>query len=111
MDKFDKEDAGDVFGDQGGARQGEDQVTQSYIHIRNQQRNGKKSFTSVAGIANCFNYKKLSKYLKKQLNCNGNIQKTDDFGTVLMFQGDWRKEIADFLYHEGIAEKSQLKLH
>lgn len=41
------------------------------IHIRNQQRNGKKSYTIVTGVPNIFNYEKILKYLKKTLNCNG----------------------------------------
>lgn len=35
----------------------------------------------------------------------------DNFGTVIQLQGDKRKDVEYFLYHEGIAEKEQIKNH
>lgn len=96
----------DIFGNTG-----EEDVTKQYIHIRNQQRNGKKSYTTVSGIPSIFNYKKILKYLKTHLNCNGTLVEDENFGTVLQLQGDKRKDLAAFLYTEGIAEKDQIKNH
>lgn len=111
MASFKPED--DLFGQKnsGIGNTGEEDITKSYIHIRNQQRNGKKSYTLVTGVPPCFNYKKIVKYLKKTLNCNGNIVEDENFGTVIQLQGDKRKDVAAFLYDEGIAEKDQIKNH
>ena len=53
----------------------------------------------------------LGKHLKKVFNTNGNLREDDDWGTIIQVQGDCRKEIANWLYHEGIAEKDQIKNH
>ncbi|CAD7948539.1 unnamed protein product [Amoebophrya sp. A25] len=110
MASFKPED--ELFGQTGaGMDGGEEDVTRQYIHIRNQQRNGKKSFTLITGVPSCFNHKKIVKYLKKSLNCNGNIVEDETFGTVIQLQGDQRNDVAQFLYEEGIAEKDQIRKH
>jgi len=40
-----------------------------YVHIRVQQRNGKKSLTTVQGLPEAFDYKKILKALKKGRFC------------------------------------------
>jgi translation initiation factor 1 len=45
------------------------------------------------------------------MNCNGSIVADEEFGAVLTLQGDKRKEIADFLIHEGIADKEMVRVH
>ena len=70
------------------------------INIRIQQRNGRKSWTIVEGLSNIknFNFKKTSKYLKKQLCCNATIKTSDvDGSKILQFQGDHRKDIKEYL--------------
>lgn len=39
--------------------------TKDYVHVRVQQRNGKKSLTTVQGLPQTFDYKKILKALKK----------------------------------------------
>lgn len=39
--------------------------TKDYVHVRVQQRNGKKSLTTVQGLPEAFDYKKILKALKK----------------------------------------------
>ena len=56
--------AGDLGNDTAGARE--------YVHIRIQQRNGKKCLTTVQGIEGSFDLKKILKALKKEHCCNGN---------------------------------------
>lgn len=96
---------GDVFGEDSGA-----QAT-GYIHIRNQQRNGKKSVTTIQGVPEKFHHKKILKAFKKNLNCNGAVVEDEEHGIIIQIQGDKRQDCADFLIHEGIAEKSHVKVH
>ena len=35
----------------------------------------------------------------------------EEYGAILQLQGDKRKEIAEFLLHEGIAEKDMVRVH
>ena len=80
------------------------------VHIRIQQRNNKKSWTTVEGIHSDFDLKKILKKLKGYLVCGGTIVVTDD-SEVLQFQGDHRDKISTFLVDQGICLKSQIVIH
>ena len=43
------------------------------VHIHVQQRNGRKCVTSIHGIADDLDHKKILKYLKKIYSTNGNV--------------------------------------
>ena len=45
--------------------------TEDYIHIRIQQRNGRKTLTTVQGIADDYDKKDLVKAFRKKFACNG----------------------------------------
>ncbi|CAI8596385.1 unnamed protein product [Vicia faba] len=45
--------------------------TKEYVHVRVQQRNGRKSLTTVQGLKKEFSYSKILKDLKKEFCCNG----------------------------------------
>ncbi|XP_016402522.1 eukaryotic translation initiation factor 1b-like, partial [Sinocyclocheilus rhinocerous] len=63
----------DPFAD---ATKGDDRLpagTEDYIHIRIQQRNGRKTLTTVQGIADDYDKKKLVKAFKKKFACNGTV--------------------------------------
>jgi len=68
----------------------------SYIHIRLQQH-GRKLITTVQGIPEKFNLKKIMKVIKKKFSCNGHIIDDLEMGQVIHLQGDQRKEIQEFL--------------
>lgn len=66
--KFQSVSPPDPFAD---ATKGDDRLpagTDDYIHIRIQQRNGRKTLTTVQGIAPDYDKKKLVKAFKKVLN-------------------------------------------
>lgn len=88
----------------GGAKEG-------YVHIRIQQRNGKKSLTTVQGLSNQFSYDKILKDVKKHFCCNGNVVHDKELGKVIQLQGDQRKNVSNFLISAGIVNKEQIKIH
>jgi translation initiation factor 1 len=67
------------------------------IHIRIQQRNGRKTLTTVEGIPSKFDLKKILKVIKKQFACNGTIVSDEKAGDVIQLQGDQRNAVKDFL--------------
>jgi len=81
------------------------------IHIRVQQRNGRKCITTVQGLNPDFDFKKIVKAIKKAHSCNGTIVEDDDMGPVLQFQGDQRDAVATFLTENELAEKAMIKKH
>ncbi|XP_055089953.2 eukaryotic translation initiation factor 1-like, partial [Symphalangus syndactylus] len=84
--------------------------TEDYIHIRIQQRNGRKTLTTVQWIADDYDKKKLVKAFKK-FACNGTVIEHPEYGEVIQPQGDQRKNICQFLVELGLAKDDQLKVH
>uniref|UniRef100_A0A7N0TQ78 SUI1 domain-containing protein n=1 Tax=Kalanchoe fedtschenkoi TaxID=63787 RepID=A0A7N0TQ78_KALFE len=86
-------------------------ATDNNVHIRVQQRNGKKCLTTVQGLKTVHSYDKILKALKKQFCCNGNIVQDKELGRVIQLQGDQRKNVSTFLIQSGLMKKDQIKLH
>ncbi|RMZ90329.1 hypothetical protein DV736_g2440, partial [Chaetothyriales sp. CBS 134916] len=76
---------------------GETKQAQNYIHIRIQQRNGRKTLTTVQGLPKKFDQKKILKVIKKKFACNGTIVTDSEMGEVIQLQGDQRKDVQEFL--------------
>lgn len=81
------------------------------IHIRLQQRNGRKTLTTVQGLNVGSKYEKaVLKKWKKDFCCNGTL--IDDNGeTIFQLQGDHCEDIMNFLIDKEMATKNQIKVH
>ncbi|KAK8527229.1 hypothetical protein V6N12_054451 [Hibiscus sabdariffa] len=85
------------------------QIVSKFRH--SQQRNGKKSLTTVQGLKHDLSYEKILKSLKKDFCCNGNVVKDKELGKIIQLQGDQRKNVSQFLVNAGIVKKDQIKIH
>eukprot|EP00178_Gracilaria_changii_P007770 TRINITY_DN2428_c0_g1_i1.p1 TRINITY_DN2428_c0_g1~~TRINITY_DN2428_c0_g1_i1.p1 ORF type:complete len:127 (-),score=24.81 TRINITY_DN2428_c0_g1_i1:102-482(-) len=83
----------------------------NYVHIRVQQRNARKTLTTVQGLDPKLDFKKVLKAFKKGFSCNGTIIDDEDKGKILQLQGDQRQVVAQFLTGEGIVNKDHIKIH
>ncbi|KAG8895223.1 Eukaryotic translation initiation factor eIF-1 [Tulasnella sp. 417] len=83
---------------------------ENYLHIRIQQRNGRKSLTTLQGLGKEYDPKKLLKAFKKEFACNGTVVEDDQLGEVIQLQGDQRIKIKNFLVENGILASS-IKVH
>ncbi|KAI9492564.1 hypothetical protein BDB00DRAFT_873322 [Zychaea mexicana] len=83
----------------------------NHIHLRIQQRNGRKTLTTLQGLPKQYDNKKILKTFKKVFACNGTIVDDDELGEVLQLSGDQRLKIAEFLVKEEIVKKSEIKVH
>ena len=81
------------------------------IHIRVQQRNGRKCITTVQGLPEDIDLKKIMKYAKKTFNCNGAVITDEEEGKIIQLQGDHRENMKKFIVKENIAEESDIKIH
>ena len=102
--------------------------------IRIQQRNGRKTLTTVQGLPADLDQKRILKAFKKvrppnsyvlvisnatshrrsspqEFACNGTIVQDEDLGEVIQLQGDHRLKIQQFLSGEGIVSKDKIKIH
>ncbi|PHJ23266.1 translation initiation factor [Cystoisospora suis] len=85
--------------------------TTHLIHIRNQQRNGRKSVTTVQGLDKAFDLKKMVRALKKEFSCNGTVIEDPEHGSIIQLQGDQRNAVKEFLEREGICSVDQIRIH
>jgi len=76
-----------------------------HIHIRIQQRNGRKTLTTIQGLPAEYDPKKVLKAAKKEFACNGSLVEDDEYGKVIQLQGDQRQQIKTLLTEEGIPAK------
>jgi translation initiation factor 1 len=56
--------------------------SKNYVHVRVQQRNGRKSLTTVQGLKKEYSYNKILKDLKKEFCCNGTVVQDSELGQV-----------------------------
>ena len=95
------EDAGDNNGVQ----------TEEKVHVRVQQRSGRKCITTVAGLADDLDIKRICKAFKKNFSCNGAVQKDEDVGEVIQLSGDQRTNVKSFLVDQEICLSDSVVLH
>ena len=81
------------------------------VHIRIQQRNGRKCLTLVQGLPPKLDQQKVLRYFKHKFCCNGKILEDEKAGKVMQMQGDQRNNVLDFLVNEKIVTKDQIKVH
>lgn len=107
------------------------QRSSNLIHIRIQQRSGKKTLTTVQvrpsiwfcfllirlvfsflqGIGEEFDKKLLIRALKKKFACNGTVVEHPEYGEVIQLQGDQRANVSQFLKEIGMCQAEQLIVH
>lgn len=85
--------------------------TEDLIHVRLQQRNGRKTLTTVQGLKEDFDKKKILSYWKKQFNTNGTVVDHSTHGLVIQMQGDQRENIRKSLINDGFAKADKIKVH
>merc|ERR1719229_345160 len=86
------------------------------VHINYQQRNGRKGVTTIVGLPEKVNFKKLKTKIKKMYGTGATIVDAKDSngninGKVLQVQGDLRKAISEFIVRLNIVEKEQIIIH
>ena len=84
---------------------------QSKVHIRVQQRNGRKCITTVQGLADDLDIKRICKAFKKNFQCNGAVTKDSELGEIVQLSGDQRTNVSSFLTEQEICKKAQVVIH
>ena len=82
------------------------------VHIRNHQRNGRTSVTTVEGLSGDYSPEGICKALKKEFHCHGTvIAHSAREDSIIQLQGDQRHNVAKFLERNGIVSKDRIKVH
>jgi|EP00341_Mesodinium_pulex_P002227 translation initiation factor 1 len=83
----------------------------SKIHVRVQQRNGRKCITTVAGLPDDLDLKKITRALKKTFQCNGTVHNDEESGEIVQLSGDQRTNIREFFVDQEICREDQIVIH
>ena len=86
------------------------------IHIKIQQRNGRKCITFVEGLIGVEKIDKhkdkfmeeMSKKFRKTFNCAATLKKPEN---IIQLQGDQRYKIKDYLVNQKIVNADKIKIH
>jgi translation initiation factor 1 len=84
------------------------------VHIRIQQRNGRKCITSIQGLEDDLDLKRICKAMKRSFNANGNVAEDEEMGHVIQLQGDQRDNAKEWLLAQEIilpAEADRIVIH
>jgi translation initiation factor 1 len=82
------------------------------IHLRIQQRNGRKYITIIEGLPERVDRKSFLSHIKKTFSTNGTIVSSDKYkGDIIQVQGDQRANVFNALVDLNITKKEYIKVH
>ena len=87
----------------------ESQLNVEKVIIQVNKRNNRQSYTIITNIAEDLDTKRICKYLKKVLNCGGNVsidEKTKK--EIIRLTGDQKQAVIDFLINEEIYKPDEI---
>ena len=87
----------------------ESQLNVEKVIIQVNKRNNRQSYTIITNIAEDLDTKRICKYLKKVLNCGGNVsidEKTQK--EIIRLTGDQKQSVIDFLINEEIYKPDEI---
>ena len=89
----------------------EDAKNAEKIHLRCQQRNGRKCITTVQGLSSDLELKKILRHFKKTFSCNGALVNDKELGDIMQLSGDQREGIKKFLVDSEINNANDIVVH
>lgn len=86
-------------------------LIKGYVDIRVTARSTKSKITTIEGLTDAVDHKKLAKTLQSVLSCGCNVETSEKFGKVIKVQGDNYEDIVKYLIKNDIADKSRIRVH
>ena len=96
MNSFDR----DMFGSS---------LAKNLYHIRVQQRNKRKCITTLAGLEEDLDLKRICRAMRNAFSCNGSVkldEENENIG-IIQLQGDQRDNIKEWLLEQQIILKNE----
>lgn len=81
------------------------------LHLRLQQRTTRKCVTTLEGINEEHDWKKIVRSMKKKFSCGGAIKRDNDDKPVLTLFGDQRENIIDYLVDTSNMNRTDFIIH
>ncbi len=83
----------------------------SKIHVRVQQRSGRKCITTIQGLAEDLDILKITRALKKTFKCNGSVTVDPELGEIVQLSGDQRTNVREFFVDQEVCHEDQIVIH
>lgn len=83
----------------------------SKIHVRVQQRSGRKCITTIQGLAEDLDILKITRALKKTFKCNGSVTVDSELGEIVQLSGDQRTNVREFFVDQEVCHEDQIVIH
>jgi translation initiation factor 1 len=80
------------------------------VHIRVQQRTGRKCITTLQGLNQGLDFDRLAKEFRRRWGCNGIVVDDENAGKVIQLQGDQREHLTEFLVSEKLVKPDNIKI-
>lgn len=85
-------------------------VAKNKYHIRVQQRNGRKCITTLDGLEEDLDLKRICKAMREAFSCNGNVvMKEEEETGVIQLQGDQRDNVKQWLLEQEVILKNEVE--
>lgn len=81
------------------------------VHIRVQQRSGKKFVTTVQGLNPKLNFRRINREFQHRWGCNGTVLETKEAGTVIQLQGNFAEKVKEFILEARFATSNNIEVH
>ena len=86
-------------------------VSDMRINIRINQRTKWKSITICEGLPRELNCNKVLRALQRNFSSHGWIKETEDYGNVILFNGDFSNELKEFFTTTGLCAAEHISIH
>jgi translation initiation factor 1 len=83
-------------------------LSKTKYHIRVQQRNGRKCITTLDGLEEDLDLKRICRAMRNAFSCNGNVTSKEGGGEVIQLQGDQRDNIKQWLLEQEIIQRNEV---
>lgn len=83
----------------------------SKVHVRVQQRSGRKCITTVQGLLDDLDLLKITRALKKTFKCNGSVTVDPELGEIIQLSGDQRTNVRAFFVDQEVCHEDQIVIH
>lgn len=83
-------------------------LAKNKYHVRVQQRNGRKCITTLDGLEDDLDLKRICRAMRNAFSCNGNVTQKEDGSEVIQLQGDQRENIKQWLLEKEVILKHEV---
>jgi translation initiation factor 1 len=71
----------------------------------------RKCITTIQGLPDDLDLKKIARALKKTFQCNGTVNNDEELGEIIQLSGDQRTNVREFFVDQEVCHDDQIVIH